>query len=411
MPANARIREITVRGLRTLADVTLHLGGLTVLIGDNGSGKSSLIEACELLRRAASESFSDDLQQVHGGAASLLRFGAAGIQLVLRVEVRSSVLDYSLTIHEDGSIASEWLGIVYPRDKGQIDDGTEPPVTLLQRSGTSFEFRTDETGDSLLQKRIDPRRLALTSFGEFPPSGMMATMIEAMRGIDVQLPFETTARWAQRSRVQASPIRSAVTIEPATALSRFGNNLANAFNTLKNDFSEEHWRETMDYVRLGLGYDVESINTRADPGGGSIALRLKYAGLDQQMPAFSLSDGMLSYLCFVALFRLNTQKSMIAFDEPETHLHPELLMRVLDFFEALAEERPIVLATHSDRLLDGLSDPARSVVLCELDEHKATRLVLPDAEALTDWLKDYRGLGDVRSAGHAASVLTRRDAP
>jgi predicted ATPase len=236
-------------------------------------------------------------------------------------------------------------------------------------------------------------------------------MIEAMRGIDVQLPFETTARWAQRSRVQASPIRSAVTIEPATALSRFGNNLANAFNTLKNDFSEEHWRETMDYVRLGLGYDVESINTRADPGGGSIALRLKYAGLDQQVPAFSLSDGMLSYMCFVALFRLNTQKSMIAFDEPETHLHPELLMRVLDFFEALAEERPIVLATHSDRLLDGLSDPARSVVLCELDEHKATRLVLPDAEALTDWLKDYRGLGDVRSAGHAASVLTRRDAP
>jgi predicted ATPase len=142
--------------------------------------------------------------------------------------------------------------------------------------------------------------------------------------------------------------------------------------------------------------------------GGVIALRLKYAGLDAQVPAFSLSDGMLAYLCFVALYRLNTKKSLIAFDEPETHLHPELLMRVLGFFEEMAKARPVLLTTHSDRLLDGLSDPARSVVLCELDEHRATRLVRPDAAALADWLKDYRGIGDVRSAGHAASILKVR---
>jgi predicted ATPase len=43
--SNDRITEIHVRGMRTLADVKLSLGGLTVLIGDNGSGKSSLIEA------------------------------------------------------------------------------------------------------------------------------------------------------------------------------------------------------------------------------------------------------------------------------------------------------------------------------------------------------------------------------
>jgi predicted ATPase len=407
--ADARITQIRVRGLRTLADVTLDLNGLTVLIGDNGSGKSSLIEACELLRRAGGENFSDELQQIHGGVGSLLRFGVAQLELGLRVDVRSSgTLEYSLAIRDDGSIDSERLGIVHLQREDQSDDEKKSPEILLERNGSAFAFRADDTSEAPVEKRIDPRRLALTSFGEFRPSGMMSTMIEVLRGIDVQLPFESTARWAQRSRGQASPLRGAVTIEPALALSRFGNNLANAFNTLKNDFSEEHWRETMDYVRLGLGYDVESVNTRADPGGGSIALRLKYAGLDQQVPAFSLSDGMLSYLCFVALFRLNTHKSVLAFDEPETHLHPELLMRVLDFLEALAAERPIVLATHSDRLLDALSDPARSVVLCELDDHRATRLVRPDAVALADWLEDYRGLGDVRSAGHARSIMTRR---
>ncbi|MFS8068915.1 MAG: AAA family ATPase, partial [Byssovorax sp.] len=380
------------------------LDGLKVLIGENGSGKSSLIEACELLRRAAGESFTDEFQQVHGGAAGLFRFGATQLKLSMRVHVQSWTLEYSFAIRDGGFIDSEWLGVVYPDDEDEEPAWKEKPEDLLKRTGQSFTYLPDDTKGTEISKRIDPRHLALTSFGQFAPSWMMQAMIDALRGIDVQLSFDTTARWAQRTRGVQSPLRGSTTIEPADALSRFGNNLASAFNSLRNDFSEAHWQETMDYVRLGLGQDVESINTRADPGGGVIALRLKYAGLDTQVPAFSLSDGMLAYLCFVALYRLNTKKSLIAFDEPETHLHPELLMRVLGFFEVMAEERPVLLTTHSDRLLDGLADAARSVVLCELDEHRATRLVRPDAEALADWLKDYRGLGDVRSAGHAASI-------
>jgi len=397
-----RITAIHVSGMRTLADVKLELGGLTVLIGENGSGKSSLVEACELLRRAAGEAFSDELQQVHGGLGALLRAGASQLSLGLEMTAGSGFsLRYSFTLLEGGVVGTESLV--------SVDDDEEPPYVVLSRHHDSFKYQADDLDDTFFEKRIDPRRLALTYFGESRPHWMMRAVAEALRSIDVHLPFDTLARWAQRSRGGSSAIRGTATLEPAASLSRFGYNLANAFNTLKNDFSEAHWRETMDYVRLGLGYDVESVNIRADPGGGAVALRLKYAGLDEQIPAFSLSDGMLSYLSFVALFRLNATKSLIAFDEPETHLHPEMLMRVLGFFETLAEERPVLLATHSDRLLDGLSDPARSVVLCELDERRATRLVRPDPEALADWLEDYRGLGDIRSAGHAASVLTRRD--
>ena len=51
-----RITRLYVEGLRTLADLSLPLDGLTVLIGENGSGKSSILEACEILR----EEFGDD---------------------------------------------------------------------------------------------------------------------------------------------------------------------------------------------------------------------------------------------------------------------------------------------------------------------------------------------------------------
>src|SRR5687767_9330353 len=81
------ITELRVKGLRTLEDVRLRLDGLTVLIGDNGSGKSSLIEACEILRRAAGEEFWDELHTIHGGMAALLRQGADRLELGVTVSV------------------------------------------------------------------------------------------------------------------------------------------------------------------------------------------------------------------------------------------------------------------------------------------------------------------------------------
>lgn len=407
-----RITEIIVKGLRSLADVRLRLNGLTVLIGDNGSGKSSLIEACELLRRAASPTFSEDLNKIHGGVRSLLRFGAPRLELGIRLE-GDHIYEYVFALGESGAVLSEKLDYWSEWATDEEDTNEYPPTTALRRisddsfgPNSSFEFLTEDTGDILITEKISSKRLALGSFGEYVPFWAMEDVLQALRTIDVHLPFDVTARWVQQSRGQPAPLRGVATIEPADALSRFGVNLPNAWSALKNDFSEAHWRETMDYVRMGLGRDVESINVRADPGGGSIALRLKIAGIDEQIPAFALSDGTLAYLSYVALFRLNTKKSLIAFDEPELHLHPELLLRVLGFFEEMAKERPVLLATHSDRLLDGLTDPARGVVLCELDERRATRLVRPDPEALRARAIGQRLANHISSGSHFSNLHT-----
>jgi len=396
-----RIISVRVLGLRSLADVTLKLDGLTVLIGHNGSGKSSLIEVCEILRRLGGENFFDELQQIHGGVSTLIHFGQSFLQFIVRMFIDGQEFEYSIRLESAGRINQEHFGAVLPG----IPEPINPVVQLLERLYDRFRIVPNGGETFGPQMSIDPRSVALASFGNFPPHPALREALRLLRGIDVHLPFDTTARWAQRARGVQPQIRGTSIIEPADALTRFGNNLANAFHHLKNDFSDAHWKETMDFVKLGLGFDVESINTRADSGGGSISLRVKYAGIDEQLPAFSLSDGTLSYLCFVALARLNAQKSLVAFDEPETHLHPELLMRVLDFFESMAEKQPILLATHSDRLLDGLANPARSVVVCELDEQRATKLRRMDEVALAEWMKDYRGLGDIRSAGHLLSVV------
>lgn len=400
-PVVDRITELRIEGLRTLENVRLKLDGLTVLIGENGSGKTSIVEACELLRRSAGQNFFTEFYGVHGGFFSLLRQGASRLRLGVRVEGAGDILEYEFAITEAGGSAvveseelTAWSG----------EHGTTP-IIFRPRIGQKY-IQGEVVGREEL--KIDSGHLALSAFGVKPPHSAITRIVQALEAIEVQPTFNVTARWVAREQRMTTAIREPQLFERATRLARGGANLANAFAELKNSTSPRDWEETMEYVRLGLGADVESVNTRAEPGGGNIGLYLKYQSLGREVPALSLSDGTLSYLALVALLRLKTPRSLLALDEPDLHFHPYLIARLASFCETMARNHSVLLSTHSDHLLDCLTDPAASVVLCELDERtRSTRLVRPDREALDAWLEGYRGLGDLRGAGHQASVMTR----
>lgn len=219
--------------------------------------------------------------------------------------------------------------------------------------------------------------------------------------------------WGSRSFKRSSALRDENILEPVERLETLGTNLANVYYALKNEYGDAHWRETLELIRLGLGEEVDDIRAVASPEGGKVTLRVKYRSLLQPIPSFALSDGTLAYLAWVALSRVHRtiKPALLAFEEPGLHLHPQLLMRVLDFLQSLGRETPVLLATHSDRLLDALPKPAEQVVLCELGPAQATKLWRPDSSALAHWLERYRGLGELRTEGHDASVWSRDDEP
>lgn len=403
-PRRDVVRAISARGLRSVESLRLDVRGLTVLIGENGAGKSTLVEVCELLRRATSPAFLDEFNAIHGGLRNLLRHGSA--DLVMSVEVRGADLPlfYELCLAPQGSgavVSSERLVIGSPED-----DALSVRVFWRGLASASLSPIVNPVFSGL---PFVPDRLVISSFGLQPPHPAIARMIAALKGIEVHVPFEVTPGWVSRAHGRPSVSRGASLIQATTSLERLGVNLANAWHALRSDVGEDHWRETMDYVRLGLGDRIESINTRADAAGGSIALWVKLKNRDEQIPAAALSEGMLAYLAFVAMFRLPSKRSLLVFDEPELHLHPRLLTRVMGFFDAISQHCPVLLATHSRRILDALRDPASSTVLCVLDEEGRTSLRQPDREALEAWLEDYEGLGRILDAGYESEVMVARE--
>lgn len=96
-----RIIQLRISGMRVIEDLTLDLGGLTVLIGDNGTGKSTILEALELLRLASHPmSFVRDvISSRHGGIDALLRRGAEQLSLGCRLRSAEGILiDYGFTL-------------------------------------------------------------------------------------------------------------------------------------------------------------------------------------------------------------------------------------------------------------------------------------------------------------------------
>jgi predicted ATPase len=374
---------VGAKDLKSLAQTRLQLDGLTVLIGENGAGKSAILEALELLRVCADPGdVANHLRGYHGGVPTLARSGAGSFWLFAEIEAAPASLLYGVRFDAtSGGVGAERLEQRAGEAAPIIDRHTPELPTGVREWGTVLgtEGRTSQD-----------EQLRLTR--------------DLLAGIDVHVPFDVSAGWATRRYQRTSTVRGQAVLQIAHRLELFGSNLVNAYHTLKNEFGAVHWRDTMELIQLGLGHEVSDIAVSASAGGGHVGLAVDFASLGR-VPAFALADGVLTYLAFVALVRLDEGRTLLAFDEPETHLHPALLARVVGLLEDAATRYPVVIATHSDRLLDCLSDPVAAVVVCELDDQHCTTLRRLDATQFETWRDDYRGVGDIRAEGQLSSIL------
>jgi predicted ATPase len=126
---------------------------------------------------------------------------------------------------------------------------------------------------------------------------------------------------------------------------------------------------------------------------------------DHPFSLSELSEGQITFIAYLAMMESGANRALLAMDEPETHMHPGLLASIVGYFEAASASQPVLLATHSEHVLNALSNPGASVVLCGLDSKRATTFTRPNPETLKLWMADYQGLGSVRVAGYEAHVF------
>ncbi len=388
------LERLRVKNFKLLRDVelTLQADVPTVLIGPNASGKSTVIEVLDFLARCA-ESGLEEAVVAHGGMNAIR---TAGVTAPVEIESNWRFLGSEATY--------EWsLWWTLSLDVGlgghaviaseHLQDGKR---VLLSTSSKGERFALNEARPELPRYPIkEPRKLAFQSRVDpeaYKGLGWLRFILSEIRILGA---MASAPSWA-RATVERASARDSMVVSTQAFVGREGIGLATALYNLQTDHGDA-WEQLQRTFRAEFPF-VKRIVFPADPGGSRISFALE----DERFPgrrihASEMSDGMIVYLCLLSMVIHPDQSAVLALDEPDAHLHPSALRRLLALAHEKHGKRRLLIVTHSNALLDELRDPAASVRIVEPTKD-GTRIRKLDPEALKAWRADYT-LSEMRRTG------------
>ncbi len=396
------IHKLKIAGLLSFGPdgVDLPLEPLNVLVGPNGSGKSNFLEAIALLK-AAPSSITEPISRT-GGVRSWLWRGPNTMD--------SFTLEASVEC-QPGGLVRHSLTLGDHNDRPEvIDEQVEPSGAYVGPLPPLSYYRPPR------KEKPDIDSLADRSTSQYSaaPSGPPPTIVRGIRSIGFQSHYhpehsiihlasaEYPVLWnlkEQYGRIRlyrdwflgpsAACRRNQRAHDRADFLDEGGANLA----LVLSHFQGENKRQVVE--SLGKLFDG-IVDITCPVAGGTVGLFLEEAG-NRTIPATRLSDGTLRYLCLLAILHHPEPPPLVVIELPELGLHPDLLPTVANLLVSASSRSQLIVTTHSDVIVDALTDSPESVVVCEKRDGQ-TQMRRLDKDDLAKWLKDYT-LGSLWSSG------------
>jgi predicted ATPase len=361
----------------------IELRALNLFIGPNGSGKSNLIEAISLMRSAPKE--MRDITRKGGGVTEWIWKGGpndpASVEWLVKRESGPARLRHFVSFRASEqafSLADERVENEEKRP-GESDtyffyryQNGYPVVNEILKGRRSLARETIETDRSILAQRRDPEI--------YPELAWLAQNYERVR-IYREWAFGRNAVFREP---QKADMRNDVLEEDFSNLGLFLNRLKTRFPKAKKDILEG-LKDLYDGIT-----DFEVLIQ-----GGTV--QVFFTENDFAIPATRLSDGTLRYLCLLAILCDPDPPPLICIEEPELGLHPDILPKVADLLREASKKTQLIVTTHSDILVDAMTETPEVVVVCSKQQGQ-TMMERLNPDDLKEWLKKYR-LGQLWTKG------------
>lgn len=380
------LSSITLQGFLSFPPGSrpIELTPLNVLIGPNGSGKSNLIEAIEILR--ATPSALAALVREGGTAQEWLWKGEPAastcmVEAVLTAQDRIPSLRYRLEFAPANmrmEVLDEAIEETAKRDPGAGDvifyyryQNGRPVLNVRDNTGTYSRRRLERedlaADESVLSQRKDP-----DVYPEVTRIGRQFGLIQTFRDW-------TFGRAAPLRRAQPADL-------PPDILSANSDNLGLILNEIQHTDVSEAFN---DVVRRFLPR-FQRFSTRIQ--GNSVQFYLHEKGMKTPVPATRLSDGTIRFMAILALLLSPAPPPLICIEEPELGLHPDAVSLLPELLVTASNRTQLVITTHSDALVSGLTEYADSVLVAQ--NQSGTTVSRIDSDRLQGWLDEYR-LGEL----------------
>ena len=397
----ALIEGFRVQNYRSLQDVILgKLSGqqhgtpltpLTVVIGKNGVGKSTLFDAFGFVADCLSfdvEAACDMKQR--GGFERMLSRGKSGpiqFEIYYREAQGERPITYELAISQDSSgrpfVESEALK---QRRKGQKHGRPFPFLRLVHGKGTvwagedavEIEGEEDRTQESV--ELTDLRQLGIATMGTLKEHPRIKRFRDFLKG------------W-YLSYFHPDSARSIPSAGPQKHLNIHGDNIGNVVQFLEREHKE---RFNVILARIAKKIPgVRGIDTKVTDDK-RVLLRFNDGSFEDPFFAQQMSDGTLKVFAYLLMMEDPDPPPFICIEEPENGLYHKLLESLAMEFRSHATGKKgapqIFVTTHQPYFVDALA-PAEVWILEKGADGYSTLRRASDIEIVRNMVREGLPLG------------------
>lgn len=363
--------------------------GINMLLGINGSGKTSFLNAIRLLYEGVSGAGFENLFQLEwGGFGDVVN--ANGTQVPKTIELTyvfdalklknvvsradfSNDIHYKITIRPLGATGYTIEEKLFTSDKKSKENqfvyldfkGGKGFLSVYHKEGIKTEnFRGVTSEQELVLRQIsDPRR--------YKPMHVIRTAISEMSIFET---FDTR---------EDSSLRKPAKSSSELKLTSGGENLVSVLNNLNTEESIT-FGEIESKLRV---INPNFIKFNFQNFGSRLYLSLSERNMRHSIGIKFISDGTLRYILMMGVLMNPHTGKLIGMDEPEGRLHPDMINSMAEMLKSASRESQVIVATHSPLLLN-LFD-IEDVLVFEKNEDNSTCVKRYFEEDFPEWKEEY----------------------
>lgn len=339
------LNRITASNFRSLGpNVDLQLNRFTALVGQNGSGKSNVVDIVRFVADAMTLGLEGAITRRHGISAVRRWTSGHPVNLKIGLELK---------------LADAWATYEFELTSHSVHDyAVKHERAYIKGVSSSVEFEIADArwvrGPTDLRPSVGPLNLALPLVAG---DERFRALGDALRSMAVYTIFPDVLREPQK-------------YDPKKPMEQHG---ANWISILK-DQKPESWQPELAAALGKLTGEIDAIEVR--PVAGHLFIRFRHGvwGRSERPKWFDAaqeSDGTLRIAGIVTALLQEPRLSLIGIEEPELTIHPGAIRLVYDYLRQAADHTQVLVTTHSPELLD-LLDPDDVRVV---DRHKGVTRV------------------------------------